>query len=237
MKYKNIVNIANLGNQDLENPYGIGQYILVYASSLITDTTSDYYLYLRSLALILNLDYDMERLDREFLLSLSKVYELDYESNPNTALSNLFLVIARKVVAKCGHNWEMLFKSLFADYNPIENYSMYEVGNDDSTRNDKTNIISSGTTSNNRSFNGFNTLNPKLVETNEGSNSSQTTGDNTDWVTEVKDEKDHDLTRSGNIGVTTSQQMIQSEIELRKQNFVDLITRDIDKNIFMSYIG
>lgn len=39
----------------------------------------------------------------------------------------------------------------------------------------------------------------------------------------------HHLTRSGNIGVTTSQQMIESEIELRKQNFFDLIYKDLDK--------
>lgn len=39
----------------------------------------------------------------------------------------------------------------------------------------------------------------------------------------------HHLTRSGNIGVTTAQQMIESEIELRKQNFFDLIYKDLDK--------
>ena len=36
------------------------------------------------------------------------------------------------------------------------------------------------------------------------------------------------LTRSGNIGVTTSQQMIQSSIELWQWNFFDTVFRDID---------
>lgn len=38
----------------------------------------------------------------------------------------------------------------------------------------------------------------------------------------------HKLTRSGNIGVTTSQQMIESEIELRKQHFFNMVFRDVD---------
>lgn len=36
------------------------------------------------------------------------------------------------------------------------------------------------------------------------------------------------LTRKGNIGVTTSQQMLQSEIELRKTDFYNIVYEDID---------
>lgn len=36
------------------------------------------------------------------------------------------------------------------------------------------------------------------------------------------------LTRSGNIGVTTSQQMIESEIKLREWNFIEQVYKDID---------
>lgn len=39
---------------------------------------------------------------------------------------------------------------------------------------------------------------------------------------------ERDLTRAGNIGVTTSQQMIQSEIDLRRQNFFDIVFADLD---------
>lgn len=46
------------------------------------------------------------------------------------------------------------------------------------------------------------------------------------------DDLQHDsnrtLTRHGNIGVTTSQQMLQSEIELRQWNFYDQVFRDLD---------
>lgn len=43
-----------------------------------------------------------------------------------------------------------------------------------------------------------------------------------------------ELTRDGNIGVTTSQQMIESELELRKQNFFEYIFKDIDKYLVLS---
>lgn len=43
------------------------------------------------------------------------------------------------------------------------------------------------------------------------------------------------LTRRGNIGVTTSQQMIESEISLRKLNIINMIYEDIDKVITIPY--
>lgn len=43
------------------------------------------------------------------------------------------------------------------------------------------------------------------------------------------------LTRSGNIGVTTSQQMIESEISLRKLDIINMIYKDIDKVITIPY--
>lgn len=43
-----------------------------------------------------------------------------------------------------------------------------------------------------------------------------------------KHDIEHTLTRSGNIGVTTSQQMIESEIELRKKHFFESVFSDLD---------
>lgn len=43
------------------------------------------------------------------------------------------------------------------------------------------------------------------------------------------------LTRSGNIGVTTSQQMIESEISLRKLDIINMIYQDVDKVITIPY--
>lgn len=45
---------------------------------------------------------------------------------------------------------------------------------------------------------------------------------------------EHELTRSGNIGVTSSQQLIQSEIELRQFNFFTQVFKDVDSVLALS---
>ena len=45
----------------------------------------------------------------------------------------------------------------------------------------------------------------------------------------IKDTGSHNLTRSGNIGVTTTQQMAESEIEYRRNLYFDMVFADIDK--------
>lgn len=52
--------------------------------------------------------------------------------------------------------------------------------------------------------------------------------------TDRKDSKDHELTRSGNIGVTTSQQMIESERELVRFNVIDEFCKELNKEILLS---
>lgn len=62
------------------------------------------------------------------------------------------------------------------------------------------------------------------VVTNSGTDDTSVSGETT-----TKNTRTFSLTRHGNIGVTTSQQMIQSEIELRVYNFFDGVFADIDK--------
>lgn len=62
-----------------------------------------------------------------------------------------------------------------------------------------------------------NTETHNMTNTNEGENETERT-----------------LTRSGNIGVTTSQQMLQSERELWDWNFFNTVFEDIDKTLCLS---
>ena len=57
------------------------------------------------------------------------------------------------------------------------------------------------------------------------------TADNTTYNSTIKetDSGSHSLHRHGNIGVTTSQQMIESEIVLRQKNFFEIVFSDIDR--------
>lgn len=62
-----------------------------------------------------------------------------------------------------------------------------------------------------------------------------TESNNVDTNRTIKATGTEKLTRSGNIGVTTSQQMIESEISLRKLDIINMIYQDIDKVITIPY--
>lgn len=62
-----------------------------------------------------------------------------------------------------------------------------------------------------------------------------TENNNVDTNRTIKATGTEKLTRSGNIGVTTSQQMIESEISLRKLDIINMIYEDIDKVITIPY--
>ena len=73
---------------------------------------------------------------------------------------------------------------------------------------------------------GFNANNSKRSGTNKGEQINQSTN--------TRSETGHeDLERAGNIGVTTSQQMLESEFEVRKHDLYNLIYNDIDSILCM----
>lgn len=143
-------------------------------------------------------------------------------------------------------NWAKLWATLSAEYNPIENYSMVETMEDDETvieygkihtRTDDTTEEQTPdlTTENNNSVYGFNSSNPvptgDQTQTNTGTNTITNTG-----TVEDKDEgsdthtRNYTLTRKGNIGVTTSQQMLESERMLWVWNyFREVVFPEIDR--------
>lgn len=69
--------------------------------------------------------------------------------------------------------------------------------------------------------------------TNSGGTSTTNTGTNTSTATGTE-KNDHHLTRRGNIGVTTSQQMLESELALaEKMNLFRIIEQDIASKLFL----
>ena len=154
------------------------------------------------------------------------------------------ITIAQAIYAMYIKNWNALYKTLLLEYNPIENYSMTETENvkdthrgtlesngyDTNTNNENT-IVND--TSNNQlwGFNSTDSVNSdkQIVNTTRNIDGSMNaTHKNTD--TETKDNtSNRTLKRSGNIGVTTSQQMIESERQLWLWNFFESVFSDIDK--------
>lgn len=121
-------------------------------------------------------------------------------------------------------NWNKLYENYTIAYNPIENYSMTERGkrtNTGTQGNKQTGNARSESTSNIYAYN--------VSTSNPASSSVATSNPNlenvrTDNLTEI-----NELTRSGNVGVTTSAQMIEENIKLWIWKFFDSVFKDIDR--------
>ena len=133
--------------------------------------------------------------------------------------------ISLLIITKFLKKWNKLAEAVFGDYNPIENYNMKENRKTDFEEHTVTD--SSETVTN--KYSGFNTDQMKDVS------KSETEGDIDTTKTDTGTSANNELTRSGNIGVTTSQQMIESSFELAKKNLLDLIYSDIDTILFIDY--
>lgn len=159
--------------------------------------------------------------------------------------------MAKAVVALYGDSWSAIWGALSADYNPIHNYEMTETETPDITHTRTPNITrenttitqadvqTTGTSSASKDVYGFNsgptgvpqdsttattsttvTMKP---ESNKVIGTDNETGTETETTTGSRS-----LTRSGNIGVTTSQQMIESELELRRQHMAAIAFDDLN---------
>lgn len=138
--------------------------------------------------------------------------------------------LASVVWAHFGEPWTRAYNALVEEYNPLENYNMSETENtktvDDATtgvtgsaQNNNTSVTSS------KSVYGYNTNTAVPSETE-----SVSTGQSTDITTDYDNERNQSrgLKRSGNIGVTTSQQMLESELKLRVYRFFERVYKDVD---------
>lgn len=146
----------------------------------------------------------------------------------NTAIGGMMTKIIHQRFAV---KWKKIYDALMTTYNPLENYDMEQTETPGITK--TTNISSKITTERkgditDSSIYGFNsgTQNPSgQVESNGETIVSGNANDNVSTETETGT---RGLTRHGNIGVTTSQQMLQSEFEVRKYDFYKMIYSDID---------
>lgn len=163
--------------------------------------------------------------------------------------TNIFTVIANVLTSCENYRWIKLWNTLNFEYNPIENYNMKESSTDtrdgstdntDTIKNTRT--VSETTTVTNdstvdNSIYGFNSTTSVDSDSSIGTTNGTSTKNTTDGddetrsvTTTVSDKNEHALTRSGNIGVTTTQQMITQERELVLWKFFDeVVFADIDK--------
>lgn len=183
-------------------------------------------------------EYCMNRLDKW----LSPQYERMIEyfkgigQSQDDAVRNVNIQLATLIFQKYLDKWNRLANALFADYNPIENYNMSETGTRDKTTSVDTDMTTSSETesTDTSKYSGFNSGDSfnNVTESDHNGSVEQTTSGLSTKNKQIDDE-DTTLTRSGNIGVTTSQQMIESEIELRRHQMNEIMYDDLDKILFL----
>lgn len=153
--------------------------------------------------------------------------------------------------ARNGENLKRMLDALFSEYNPIDNYNMKESSSDgekqDGQKVTPKGVIKVETTPFQTGINSVNDgaqTGKTTTETSYTNASSDTTYDNTktmenndgDTLTGYHHVTEHFLKRSGNIGVTTSAQMIGQELELR---VVDLLDEFVSRffKLYCYYVG
>lgn len=180
--------------------------------------------------------------------------------------------LARIIIAKYLTNWQRLYATMVAEYNPIHNYDMVETKETETTEDKSMSGIGSSThdgsatdtygetqtTAHGRGERDttyrYGMNNTEQLEKpsddvvmqesgstvvtygGQDSHGSQLTDSSRGAVTEDNSgTESYELHRSGNIGVTTSQQMLQSERELWTWNYFDQIFKDLDSELGLMY--
>lgn len=141
---------------------------------------------------------------------------------------------------------------LLMDYNPIENYNSTETESTSSentttsgSENTTTTTTNSTTENSGETINKVSPYDSENFSNDNNSNSSNTSIVNGTDSTSITDSGNissngtltRTLSRKGNIGVTTTQQMIESEYELRAKNLVFEFLEKASKFILLEYIN
>lgn len=174
-------------------------------------------------------------------------YVLGYSGNKyiSTLVDNLvengeisegnFAKLINIINARCGSNFAHLLDVRDAEYDPIENYSMHEVVTPSLTDTDKrvtkSDVVTVSETGTENSRFGYNSGNavPSDAASSGGQQRVTMSPDNNEVNTTHTRTGTETTDRSGNIGVTTSQQMLESEIALWQQDMIGYVYGLVDK--------
>ena len=169
---------------------------------------------------------------------LKKLYDRTRDAEHSfTALNTQ---IAKLIYNRFATKWKKIYDALMTEYNPLENYSMVEERTPDLTFEDTENVNTEVTTNRETSasskYKGFNASDPVTITTTDGTDDVTTSGASEDNETHKVSTHTgtETLTRSGNIGVTTSQQMLESEFKVRQYDFYKMMYNDIDSILCLS---
>ena len=181
------------------NDYLVSQYGIFQAIYSKSDTRINWMT--EDMSKTLDLEYYIGVSGNKFI---SPLVERLYDFDDTTYLSK----IADIFILRFADNLKHIYDALNITYNPLNNYDMVE----------DENVGSEIKTDLNNNYFGFNGTSDDGEKVNK--NSSTTSGD--------YEKNKRKLTRSGNIGVTSSQDLLNAELETRKYNFYTYVYKCID---------
>lgn len=150
--------------------------------------------------------------DKDLLIDVLMMQGSDFEVlYPDAEYCRLFIGIWSR---KWYHSIEKWYKAINLEYDPIYNYDRYEKWTEDTTgtTEDSSNGKSSGASESKVSAFNSDKYEPDSTESNSAK--TESTGKTDTDLHNVKEGRAY-----GNIGVTTSQQMLESELDINYWNF------------------
>lgn len=137
-------------------------------------------------------------------------------------------MLAYLIAQKFYPSWSRVYQALLVNYEPLDNYNMEETRTPGATK--KTAVATDSTITNGStgSIYAFNSGTTTPAPATGATGTSTTQGLPAKNYTEESYTGYDTLTRKGNIGVTTSQQMLQAELDVRRQTFLEIVYRDTD---------
>lgn len=180
---------------------------------------------------------NVEELDVDYYLShsgkkyISNLFNNILDRYPN---EDPLIKLSKIIENRYKDKWDRVYNALIeTEYKPLENYSMLEVETPDLEDHRVTKIDQEITNETDTNDYGFNSPDP--VPTSHNVNKLSGSGEDNKTDETINRTGTRTLTRSGNIGVTTSQQMLESEIKLRAlHNMINIIFDDVDKVLCLS---
>lgn len=140
-------------------------------------------------------------------------------SSPNTAKYAIGLWSDKNALT-----WVKMYETTVLEYNPIENYDRKEDWTDTRQTSGTTNQKTGVTSENTNKVHGFEA---NAIVT---SNITESTGEGTTDSTSNEDATaTHTARVHGNIGVTTTQRMLEEQREIAQFNMIDFITKSFQK--------
>lgn len=200
-----------------------------------------------SFALDFEMPYHVEKASRNMSFTASMLLTTLIDSSitdidifkpydANIDYGDFFLKVWQLLETRYGNNLLDIAEAyLNTEYKPLENYSMEEEEKPHTTLTTTTTDKSKVTTTTESESNafGFNTEG-ESVPVSDGKVTATTESDPLENETQTiaTGSGTRELKRSGNIGVTTSQQMLQSELDLRRYDFMGEVFKCLDKILF-----